>query len=273
MPASDPTLTNPTDVQDAIRGLKVGKAPGLDGIPNRALKHLPLSAVSLLVVLFNAIFRTQHFPAAWKHALVFSILKPGKDPALSSSYRPISLLDKIGKLFEKILLSRILCYLSGSGLLRDDQFGFSPKHCTAIQLACLVERESKNFYEKRLTGAVFLDVVKAFDTVRVDGLLYKITILNFPSYLVKTISSYLKGRTFDTSYQTTTSASRRMGAGVAQGGIISPILFSLYVNDMPSPSGHVELALSAGDTAVIATSLQRALLVKYLEIYLSDLER
>ena len=80
-PASEPTLTNPVEVQDAIRGLKVGKAPGPNGIPNRALKHLPTRAVLLLVQLFNAILCTHHFPTAWKHARVISILKPGKDPA------------------------------------------------------------------------------------------------------------------------------------------------------------------------------------------------
>jgi hypothetical protein len=64
-PASEPQLTNPTEAQDAIRVPKVGKAQGPDGIPNRALKHLPLSVVSHLVVLFNTIFRTQYFPAAW----------------------------------------------------------------------------------------------------------------------------------------------------------------------------------------------------------------
>jgi hypothetical protein len=64
-----------------------------------------------------------------------------------------------------------------------------------------------------------------------------------------------------------------MRAGVAQGGIFTPVLFSLYVNDLPSPSHHVELALYADDTAVIATSRQPALLVKYLETYLSDIER
>ena len=98
--ASEPKLTNPTEVQDIIRGLKDGKAPGPDSIPNRALKQLPQSIVSLLVVLFNAILRTQYFPVAWKHARVFSILQPGKDPALPSSYRPISLLETIGKLRE-----------------------------------------------------------------------------------------------------------------------------------------------------------------------------
>ena len=109
-------------------------------------------------------------------------------------------------------------------------------------------------------------------TLWVDGVLYKLTILDFPSYLVKTISSYLKGRTFDASFRTATSTSR-MQAGVAQGGIVSPVLFGQYVNDMPSPSHHVELALYADDTAVVATSRRPALLVKYLEAYLSDLER
>ena len=134
-------------------------------------------------------------------------------------------------------------------------------------------RVSRNFDEKRLTGAVFLDVAKAFDTVWVAGHLYKLTNLNFPSYLVKVISSYLNGRTIEASFQTATSTIRRMRVGVAQGGIISPVLFSLYVNNMPSPSRHVELALYADDTAIIATSRQPALLVKYLETYLSDLER
>jgi hypothetical protein len=264
---------NPVEIQSAIRGLKVGKAPGPDGIPNRALKHLPLSGVSLLVVLINVILRTQYFPASWKHARVFSILKPGKDPALPSSYRPISLLDTIGKLFEKILLCMILHEVSERGLLRYEQFGFRLKHSTALQLTRLVGRVSKNFDENRLTGAVFLDVAKAFDTVGVDGLLYKLTVPNFPSYLVKTISSYLSSRTFKASFQSATSIIRRMRADVAQGGIISPVLFNLYVNDMPTPSQHFELALYAEDTAVIATSRQPALLVWYLETYLSDLER
>jgi len=91
-PASEPKLTNPEEVQEAIRGLKVNKAPGPDGIPNRALKHLPQRAVSLLVQVFNAIILTHHFPTVWKHARVISILKPGKDPALPLSYQPIRLL-------------------------------------------------------------------------------------------------------------------------------------------------------------------------------------
>jgi len=67
-PASEPKLTNPEEVQEAIRGLKVSKAPGPNGITNRALKHLPQRAVFHLVLIFNAILLTHHFPTAWKHA-------------------------------------------------------------------------------------------------------------------------------------------------------------------------------------------------------------
>jgi hypothetical protein len=85
-------------------------------------------------------------------------------------------------------------------------------------------------------------VAKVFDTVWVKSLLYKLTVLNSPCYLVKNLSSYLDCRTFQTSLQTATSTSRVMRAGVAQGGIVSPVLFSLYVNDIPTPSRHVQLA-------------------------------
>ena len=220
-PASEPMLTDSVEVQDAIRSLKISKAPGPDGIPNRALKHLPQRMILLLVALFNAILRTQYFPPVWKQVCVISILKPGKDPPLPSYYRPISHLDTIGKVFENILLSRILSEVSRRVLLRDEQFGFRPKHSTSLQLARLIERVSKNLGERRLTGAVFLDVAKAFDTVCDDGLAYKLMALNFPSYLVKTIQSYLRSRTFEATFQAATSSRRCMRTGVAQGELIS----------------------------------------------------
>ena len=80
--------------------------------------------------------------------------------------------------------------------------------------ALLVERMTRNFGEKRLTGAVFLDVDKTFDTVWIDGLLYKLTLLNFPSYIVHKISSYLRDQTFEASFQTATSSRRGMRAGL-----------------------------------------------------------
>jgi hypothetical protein len=90
---------------------------------------------------------------------------------------------------------------------------------------------------------VFLDVAKAFDTVWFDDLLYKLTVLNIPSYLVHTISTYLRVGAIEAYFLTATSSLHVMRAGVEQGGLNSLVFFSLYVNDVPKSSQHVELAL------------------------------
>ena len=77
----------------------------------------------------------QHYPAVWKHARVISMLKPGKDPVLPSSYRPISLLEIVGKFFEKILLFRITAEINSQSLLRDEQFGFQSGLSMTLELA------------------------------------------------------------------------------------------------------------------------------------------
>ena len=174
-PISELQLTILDEVHEATKGLKVSKAPDTNGMPNRALKHLPKRTITLLARIFNEVLRTYHFPETWKHVRVITILKPRKDPALPSSYRPISLFDTNGKLFEKILLARIVHLVNESGLLGDEQFGFRPRHSRPLQLARLVERITRNFGEKRLTGVVFLNMSKAFDTVWIDCLLYKRT--------------------------------------------------------------------------------------------------
>jgi hypothetical protein len=79
-PASEPTLTNPSEVLQAIKGLKVGKSPGPNGIPNRILRHLPKRAITFLTTVFNAVLRRQYFPPAWKHTRIVPILKAGRTP-------------------------------------------------------------------------------------------------------------------------------------------------------------------------------------------------
>ena len=110
-------------------------------------------------------------------------------------------------------------------MLRAEQFGIRPRHSTSLQSARLVERITRNFSERRLTGAVFLDVAKAFDTVWIEGLLYKLTVLNFPSYLVHIISSYHRGRTFEAFFLTVTSSLRGMRAGGCR--CYNPSVFAL----------------------------------------------
>jgi hypothetical protein len=126
-PASEPKLTSPSEVLES-KGIKAGKAPGPNVVPYRALKHLPKRTINFLTELFNAVLQRLYIPSAWKHARVVSILKPGKDPTLSSSYRPISFIDAVGKVFENILLDRVLRELNELGLLRDEQFGIRHRH-------------------------------------------------------------------------------------------------------------------------------------------------
>jgi hypothetical protein len=96
---------------------------------------------------------------------VVSLLKPGKNPELPSSYRPLCLLDTVDKIFETILLARVLREVNQRGLLCDEQFLFRPRSSTALLLPCLLIRVSRNFDEARMTGAIVLDVAKACDTV------------------------------------------------------------------------------------------------------------
>jgi hypothetical protein len=118
--ASEPKLTHKHEVQEYNRGLKFGKAPGPNGTTKRALKHLSKLGVSLLVHILKAVLRSHHFPSVLKQARVISILQPGKDPAQLSSNRPINLLDTIGSLFQRILLTRIINEVGECLLLRDE---------------------------------------------------------------------------------------------------------------------------------------------------------
>jgi hypothetical protein len=94
-------LNNTNEIHEAVRGLKVSKVPGANGIPNRALKHLPQRALSLQSRIFNAVPRSHHSSEMCKHTRVISILKPGYDPTLHSSDRPISLFKTPGEVYEK----------------------------------------------------------------------------------------------------------------------------------------------------------------------------
>ena len=116
-------------------------------------------------------------------------------------------------------------------------------------------------------------VAKTFYSVWIDDLIYKLIFLELPSYLVKTICLYLTSRTFVASLRNATSSRRFMRAGVPLGGVISPVLFTLYVNDIPTPWRHFELAQYADGTAPVATSGSSKHLVMYLETYLIAPER
>ncbi|GBP35566.1 Probable RNA-directed DNA polymerase from transposon BS [Eumeta japonica] len=162
-PKDDLAPVSLSEVQTLVKSLNTRKAPGLDGISNKAIKCFSIPLLSLLVAIFNACIKNCYFPPAWKEAEVIGIHKPGKPRDLPASYRPISLLSGLGKLFEKILKTRLSDHLLGKGLIIDEQFGFRPAHSCPQQVLRLVEYVSEGFETERSTVAVFFDVAKAFD--------------------------------------------------------------------------------------------------------------
>jgi hypothetical protein len=137
---------------------------------------------------------------------------------------------------KKILLARILIDVTKHGLMRDKQFQFQPKHSMSLSLVRLTEKITRNSGEKRLTSVVFLDVAKAFDIVWIDDL------LNLPSYLVKTASKNHTSGVVRSKCPSRRPRHLIVACGLGWHRVVwFPVLFSLYVNDMPTPSHHVEL--------------------------------
>ncbi|GBP79128.1 Probable RNA-directed DNA polymerase from transposon BS [Eumeta japonica] len=247
------------EVQTLVKSLNTRKAPGLGGISNKAIKCFSIPLLNLLVAIFNACIKNCYFPPAWKEAEVIGIHKPGKPRDLPASYRPISLLSGLGKLFEKILKTRLSDHFLGKGLIIDEQFGFQSAHSCPQQVLRLVEYISKGFATERSTVTVFFDVAKAFDRVWLAGLIYKLYSLQVPDRLIITIQKYLANRHFTFRHERTHSTRRLIRAGVPQGSTLSPLLYSAYTNDVPrSSSSGDQLALFADDTTLFYGSRNRS---------------
>lgn len=270
---SDPITTSPDEIHEFIKGLKANKAPGADGISNQALKHLPAQVLTLLAIIFNACFDLCHFPTAWKEAIVIGIPKPGKPLNVPSSHRPISLLKAMGKLLERIILSRMKEHLHSEGVLIPHQFGFRPKHSCPGQIHRIVEFILSGFFPLReKTVAVFYDVAKAFDKVWHGGLVFKLYKLDLSDRLVRLVASYLSNRTFRYRHEGILSSSRPLRAGVPQGSVLSPILYISYTNDIPTDVPGVGTHLFADDTALLAKSRMLKSALRKLQLAVNKLE-
>ncbi|KAF8789716.1 putative RNA-directed DNA polymerase like protein [Argiope bruennichi] len=162
-PPSNPKLTSPKEIIDIIKKLNVKKATGPDGIPNKAIKMLTINAITHLTKIFNRCLQLNHFPTVWKIAHVLMFPKPNQNPKLPGSYRPISLLSNIGKIFEKLLLARLTEFCNDNSIIPDDQFGFRKNHSCVHQLLRVTNTICEGFNAKLITGGVFLDVRKSFD--------------------------------------------------------------------------------------------------------------
>ncbi|GFT09364.1 probable RNA-directed DNA polymerase from transposon BS [Trichonephila clavipes] len=252
LPSPSLAPTDPDEIVNYIKNLKVNKAPGLGAINNKMIKHFSLKTIIILTYLINKILQLSHFPNNWKTAIVFPINKPGKNKQYPDSYRPISLLSSLTKIAEHIILNRINKFINDTNFLNPNQYGFTRQLSTYHPLLRLTEKMSAGFQRGRSTGAVFLDIQKAFDRVWISGLIYKLITNHFPAPLIRIINSYLVNRTFKVRVNNTLSLPHNVNTGVTQGSLLGPVHFNIYLNDIPSHP-HTMLNLYVDDTAILAT--------------------
>ena len=243
---------SPKEVATVIDRLNVKKAPGADRITARMLRELPRLRLLWLTRIYNSMLRLRYIPANWKRAKVIMLHKPGKQPNLIKSYRPISLLSVLNKVFEKLLHKKLLSLLPSTAL-PNHQFGFRAHHSTTDQLHRVTTTILQSLEKKQFCAAAFLDVAQAFDRVWHAGLLYKIRCL-LPSNVCDLLQNYLSNRTFFVTYGMYTSTTRPISAGVPQGSVLGPLLYSLFTADIPATIDQTVVATFADDTAFLALS-------------------
>ena len=233
--------------QEIDKNLNPKKSPGIDEISPGLLKELTGKAVKMLTYLFNACLRLKYVPKSFKTAQIIMINKPDKPVEQVTSYRPISLLSAISKLFEKLLLKRLKPLIN----IPDFQFGFRNKHSTIDQVHRVVTEIEKAFEAKKYCVAVFLDVSQAFDKVWHEGLIYKMSKL-LPGNFCQLLESYLTDREFRVMHEGAFSGFYQIKAGVPQGSVLGPFLYLLYTADIPT-TDETFMGTFADDTTMMAT--------------------
>ena len=183
-----------SELRSALTFMKTGKASGLDGITTGMIQHFGLTSMSWILNLFNKCANTNKIPKGWRKARVVALLKPGKDPATSKSYRPISLLCILYKLYECMIMARIAPIVEEQ--LTPDQAGFRPGRYTCGQLLNLTQYIEDGYEGKQITGTVFVDLTAAYDAVNHKTLLLKVAQMIRNKKIVSIIQSLLENRRF-----------------------------------------------------------------------------
>ena len=230
-----------------VNDIPVGKADGLDGIPTCLLKMSFTFIASSLTHIFNLVISTGIIPKDWKSARVTPIFKADSkvDPA---NYRPISVLSVIAKLFEKTIFNQVYAYLTVNKLLSKYQSGFRPLHSTLTALIDITDNWYLNIDDGLTNAILFIDLKKAFDSIDHEILLSKLELYGFKITSLNLFSDYLSDRTQVTVINNVNSETSFISCGVPQGSILGPLLFLLYINDLPNCNLLSDVRMYADDT-------------------------
>ena len=241
--------TDSTEIECIITQLKNGKALGPYSIPCNLLKILNSFISPLLAILINESFSTGIFPDKLKIAKVIALHKKGASDN-PSNYRPISLLSIFSKIFEKIMHKRLYDFLELNEVLHPLQFGFRRKHSTSHTLISMTEKIRNTIDNGNYGCGIFIDLKKAFDTVNHSILLKKLDHYGIRGIPLKWFVSYLSYRKQYVSVNGHISDELVITHGVPQGSVLGPLLFLLFINDLPGVSKFLTFYLFADDTNI-----------------------
>ena len=259
----------PTDKEEVIKvinSLDLTKSTGPKSIPNRILKLMKNEIASILSKIFNLSMCTGKFIETLKLVKVVPVFKNKGSPLDMGNFRPISLLSNIDKIFEKLIHKRMASYLEANNVLYKNQFGFRQKNSTVHSLISLTETVRSAIENNNLACGIFIDLQKAFDTVDHDILLDKLHNYGFRGLSNNWIRSYLTGRVQFVHIQGENSIQREVKYGVPQGSVLGPLLFLLYINDLPNSLLCGQPYIFADDTAILYTERNPKALQKRINI-------
>lgn len=250
---------------------------GLDEIPFAMLRELPMIAKEHLLRLFNTFLNTGMFPESWSGCKVVAIPKPGKDPNIHTSYRPVCLLSCPRKLFEKLIHARLDFWAEKHRRIAVSQFGFRKGFGTQDCLAVFSADLEQTFARKGITLCVFMDVAAAYDDVIIDILYERLIALHLEPHMAAIVARLFHERTLH-FYVNNERCMTRVGyRGLAQGSSLSPLLYNLYTAAIETdiPRG-VRILQYADDVALYAEGKSRAdgaMLEKEMQCVLNRLIR
>lgn len=235
------------ELHDVIMNIDISKSSNIKNINSRLFKCCLLATIPQVLFLFNLTLATCKFPDEWKVASVTPIFKSG-DRHKISNYRPISILPLIGKIFEKLLHSRIYDHLLDNDFLSPNQGGFRPGMGINDSIDTLLDFVYNSLNENKLILTIFYDLKKAFDTINHNILFCKLYGAGFRGKTLKLLKNYFTNRKQCCIINGQKSDLLNITCGVPQGSTLGPLMFIIYINDVIKHIKSANIGLYADDT-------------------------